>query len=95
MVSSEFPNTAKAIRDQPPERANNKIYWNNLNNGDTLYSITVPPGNYTPDELESTMNELFAQTCRIPGYNGTPEFICNDTTSCCDYAFPQDGAQKI
>ncbi|MCJ7636304.1 MAG: hypothetical protein MUO21_02320, partial [Nitrososphaeraceae archaeon] len=54
MVSSEIPNTGKVININ-----NNKIYWNNLDDGDTLYHITVPPGNYTTKELEHIMNKLF------------------------------------
>ncbi|ARF09434.1 putative minor capsid protein [Indivirus ILV1] len=53
MVSSEIPYTGKIIN-----QTNNKLYWNNLNDGDTLYSITVPFGNYTFEELEVKINEL-------------------------------------
>jgi hypothetical protein len=67
MASSEIPNTAKAIRGQPPERANNKIYWNDWTTGDTLFSITIPPGNYTPEELEKKVRERFQKTFKEAG----------------------------
>lgn len=68
IVSSEFPNTERVIKDFPPERANNKIYWNDIDDGNYLYSIDIPPGNYTPENLELTLEELFKNTPRISKY---------------------------
>ena len=52
LISSTFPNTEKVFRDNPPERQNNKLYWNVLDDGDTLYSIEIIPGNYNASSLE-------------------------------------------
>lgn len=65
LASSEFPNSERTIRDFPPERANNKIYWNDIDDGEFLYSIEVPAGNYTPTDLINTLQTLFFETPRI------------------------------
>lgn len=65
LVSSEIPNANKTIRDYPPESANNKLYWNDIDSGDYVYSIAVPAGNYTPEDLIATFTQLFAATPRI------------------------------
>ncbi len=70
IVSSEFPNTERVIKDFPPERANNKIYWNDIDDGDFLYSLEIPPGNYTPEALEATLETLFHNTPRISQQTG-------------------------
>jgi len=65
LVSSEIPNSNKTIRDYPSENANNKLYWNDIDDGDYLYEISVPPGNYTPDGLTTALSVAFAKTPRI------------------------------
>jgi len=64
LVSLEFPNTQDTIIESGDQQ-NNKIYWNNLDDGNFLYSITVPQGNYSPEQLKSSMEELFLNTQRI------------------------------
>lgn len=64
MVSSEIPNTERAIRDFPTERVNNKIYWNTIDDGDFLYNICIPNGNYTPESLSAVIETLFLNTDR-------------------------------
>ncbi len=70
--SSEIPNANKTIRDYPTESANNKLYWNDLDDGDYLYSISIPSGNYTPDSLILALTAAFATTPRI---NSDPETV--------------------
>lgn len=65
LVSSEIPNANKTIRDFPPESANNKLYWNDIDDGDYLYSISVPAGNYTPADLITALSVAFASVPRI------------------------------
>jgi hypothetical protein len=65
MISSEFPNSNRVIKDFPLDAANNKIHWNDMDDGDYLYTIAVPPGNYTPDSLVSTLQQLFLDTQRV------------------------------
>lgn len=69
LISTEIPNTHRLINDYPLEKANNKLYWNNLEDGDHIYSISVPSGNYSILELIDTMNILFSKTERILNNN--------------------------
>jgi hypothetical protein len=64
LVSLEFPNSEQAIKSIVG-RSNNKIYWNDIDDGDLLYSIEVPTGNYTPQNLETLLESLFFDTARI------------------------------
>jgi hypothetical protein len=61
LVSLEIPNSDYPIRSN----TNNKLYWNDIDDGDYLYSITVPPGTYNPSDLISVLNNLFLNTPRI------------------------------
>lgn len=63
MISSEFFNGDKVIKDFPDNLKNNKIYWQNIEDGDHIYSIEIPSGNYIfPTDLItlilSKMNEV-------------------------------------
>lgn len=60
LVSLEFPNTNYAIN-----KNNNKLFWNNIDDGNFLYELTVPPGNYSPSELSSLLQDLFFEIDRI------------------------------
>jgi len=60
LVSSEFPNSQQAINS-----SNNNIYWNDIDDGDYLYHITIPPGNYTPSDLATEISDLFFAVPRI------------------------------
>jgi len=64
LYSSEIPNTQQAIRSDQ-YKVNNKIYWNDIDDGDYLYSIAVPPGNYGTTDLIIVMQDLFLNTPRI------------------------------
>ena len=60
MISSEFPNSENPITPN-----NNKIYWQNEDDGDYVYNIAVNPGKYNPVDLISAMETLFYNTQRI------------------------------
>ena len=53
LLNTIFPITQKLINT-----SNNMLYWQNLSDGDTIYSITVPPGNYGLSELETQLTTL-------------------------------------
>lgn len=63
LVSIEFPNSEQVVKNLV-NKTNNKMYWNDIDDGDFLYCIVIPPGNYTPSTLSSTMERLFFQTPR-------------------------------
>ena len=68
MVSSEFPNSEKVVQAYPPANQNNKIYWQNQDDGEYLYSIEVDAGNYAPADLIDILQQKFYNTPRI-NYN--------------------------
>ena len=69
LISIEFPNSERTITNES-DKQNNKIYWNNLEDGTYIYSIEVPSGNYSPCDLEKELEKLFYNTARI--YAGQP-----------------------
>jgi len=51
LLSTEIPNTQKMIRSSPIAKKNNILYWQNIDDGDYIYSVEITPGNYTTDTL--------------------------------------------
>jgi len=51
LLSSEIPSTEKIIKAYPLEKQNNLLYWQNAEDGDTIYKINITPGNYSSTEL--------------------------------------------
>jgi hypothetical protein len=66
LLSTEIPNTEKMVKDYPPSKKNNLLYWQNVDDGDYIYSVEITPGNYTTDELSS---EIQSQINKIPRIN--------------------------
>lgn len=62
--STEFPNSEYVIKNYPPESANNKLYWQNYDDGSYVYSISITPGKYTPTSLTTAITEAFYNTPR-------------------------------
>lgn len=56
MISSIFPNTDKMIK------TNNKLYFQNIENGDIIYNIDIPAGNYTTTILKNTIENKIYDT---------------------------------
>ena len=70
LISTEFPNSQKTIRKD----VNDKIYWQNQDDGDYIYSLTLDSGYYDIDDLIKEIEDKFYNTSRIT-INETPEFI--------------------
>jgi len=66
MVSSEFPFTDHVVE----KGRNNKLYWQHLDDGDKIYEISIPSGNYNASNLIESMSTLMNKVERI---NSTPE----------------------
>lgn len=64
LIASQFPNSQKIINEN-----NNKLYWKNLDH-DHIYQLSVPPGNYSPHQLSTSINNEFS---KIPYHNYTDE----------------------
>lgn len=63
LLSIEFPNTERVVTDEQYKQ-NNKIYWNNYEDGSYVYSIEIPPGNYDSCNIIKVIEELFYNTER-------------------------------
>ena len=57
LLSTEIPNTQKMIRSSPINKKNNILYWQNIDDGDYIYSVEITPGNYTTDTLATEMQK--------------------------------------
>lgn len=75
LVSSEFPNTEKVIKEFPEIKRNNKLYWQNLDDGEYIYSLKITPGNYNPASLINEIKTNFEKVKRI---SFTDTLIIND-----------------
>lgn len=60
MVSSEFPDYGKTINN-----TNNKLYWQNYIDGDHVYSVTLPYGDYGMSDIVDSLQILIYNTPRI------------------------------
>ena len=65
LISTEFPNSKQVIRNFPEESRNNRIYWQNLDDGDHVYNIEIDPGNYGPSNLTTEIQNKFYSTQKI------------------------------
>lgn len=54
LVSSEFPSTEKIIKADGNLR-NNTLQWQNIDDGDYIYSVVIPKGNYNRLTLTNTI----------------------------------------
>lgn len=64
--STEFPNSEQLIRETPPSRANNKIFWNNLDDS-TVFVAAIDSGNYTPGTLQTEIQTKMNAVRRSDG----------------------------
>ena len=65
LLSTEFPNSEYVVKNYPTTSQNNKIYWQNYEDGSYIYSVEVPPGKYTPTSLISILENKFYETQRV------------------------------
>lgn len=64
MISSEFPNVQKNIISNGINK-NNKLYWQNLEDGDKIYNIDIETGTYDPTNLKIILENKIKQIKRI------------------------------
>lgn len=65
LLSTEFPNSEYVVKNYPTTSQNNKIYWQNYEDGAYIYSVEIPPGKYTPTSLISILESKFYDTQRV------------------------------
>lgn len=59
LISTIFPNISRLFR----KSVNNKIYWQNLDDGEYVYNTEISEGNYTTAQLETELQtKMFAVT---------------------------------
>lgn len=78
LCSTEFPNSEYVIKDYPASSANNKIYWQNYDDGSYTYSISIVPGKYNPSSLTTAITKLFYDTPRQYYPNPTQNYTNNN-----------------
>lgn len=60
LTSITIPNTAKVFTNITGSQ-NNKIYWQNEDDGDFIYSVSIDPGNYSPSDLQTALqNKIYS-----------------------------------
>lgn len=64
LISSEFPNTERVIKNYPLNKKNSMLYWQILEDGDDLYSIEITPGNYTLNTLVTELTKQISNVIR-------------------------------
>jgi hypothetical protein len=64
LINTIFPITQKLINNTPINIQNNLFYWQNLRDGDTIYSVSIPSGNYSLTDLQSELTELINKVVR-------------------------------
>lgn len=69
LVSSEFFFIDTLIKDSGINK-NNKLYWQNIEDGDEIYSIELESGNYTPTNM---VNDIIIKTNNLRRKNFTDE----------------------
>ena len=65
LLDTQLPNTEQLIRSQPTNKRNDTISWVNGPEEEDygqIYSITITPGNYTPDTFA---NEIVTKTAAV------------------------------
>lgn len=82
LISSEFPNTEKIIKILPSNKHNNMFYWKIFNDGDYLYQISLPSGNYSVNLLQSTLKKLIDNTPRQNLDNNYNYLLNNECVIC-------------
>lgn len=78
LVSTTFPNTSRVFSNNPDNR-NNRLYWQNQDDGDIIYMISLPDGNYDPDSLAKAIESYVYKVPRL--YTGTGNSSTNYTSN--------------
>jgi hypothetical protein len=64
LINTIFPITQKLVNATPISIQNNLFYWQNLADGNTIYSIALPTGNYAIPDLATQLTTLINNTIR-------------------------------
>lgn len=93
MIESIFPNSYKTIN-----LSNRRLYWRNFYDGDIIYKIEIPDGNYSTTELSSVLEDYFSKTIRykytLEYENNIVQDIIERSTPIDDLQYDEDGYSK-
>jgi hypothetical protein len=64
LLDTIFPITEKIVKASPISKQNNLFYWQNLNDGNVIYSVGLLSGNYSLDELQIELKKQIELTIR-------------------------------
>jgi hypothetical protein len=64
LLDTVFPITEKVVTAGPIGKQNNLFYWQNLSDGNIIYSIEIPSGNYSLSQLQTQLKTQIEQTIR-------------------------------
>jgi hypothetical protein len=64
LLDTVFPITEKIVSAGPVGKQNNLFYWQNLNDGNIIYNIEIPSGNYSLSQLQTQLKTQIEQTIR-------------------------------
>jgi len=64
LIDTIFPITEKVIKATPLQKQNNLFYWQNLNDGDIIYSVQLTSGNYTLPQIQAELTKQIQSTIR-------------------------------
>lgn len=67
LVSTEFPYIDFLVKSSQPNK-NNKLYWKHLDDGNYVYQVEIPEGNYDSQNLVSTISTYINN---VPKINST------------------------
>jgi hypothetical protein len=70
LINTIFPITQKLVNATPVSLQNNLFYWQNLSDGNNIYSVALPTGNYAISDLAAQLTTLINNTVR-PNINST------------------------
>jgi hypothetical protein len=64
LLDTVFPITEKVVTAGPIGKQNNLFYWQNLSDGNIIYRIEIPSGNYSLSQLQTQLKIQIEQTIR-------------------------------
>jgi len=64
LLNTIFPITEKIVNATPVNKQNNLFYWQNLADGNTIYCISIPTGNYKLSDLQTELTTQIEKTIR-------------------------------
>ena len=72
IISSLFPDIFKSFRDSTSLKQNNKLYFQDIDNGNNIMIIELEAGTYTNEEFIKKMEQKFLELQRVTDNENSP-----------------------